>query len=253
MLERARRRVECLEEAVVDGRLGAGERVQERGLPDVRVPGEGDRRHARSLSLLSPSGPLPAQSAQASLHQGDPVARKPAVRLQLALAGASRPHATAEPLQVVPQSAHPRQVVLELRELDLQLSLRTRGVLGKDVEDQLRAIDDACLERVLERPLLRRAQLLVDEEHLRAGRRVRVLELGELALADERPRIRTSTVLDDLADGRDAGGARELTELGELRLTVDTLCEDSYDEPALRLRPWCRVGLACSHGRIMPR
>ena len=96
-------------------------------------------------------------------------------------------------------------------------------------------------------------QLLVDEEHLRAGCRVRVLELGELALADERPRIRTSTVLDDLADGRDAGGARELTELGELRLTVDPFREDSYDEPALRLRPWCRVGLACSHGRIMPR
>ena len=47
VLERARRRIERLEQAVVDGRLGPGERVQERRLADVRVAGECDRR-ARS-------------------------------------------------------------------------------------------------------------------------------------------------------------------------------------------------------------
>ena len=41
------------------------------------------------------------------------------------------------------------------------------GVLGEDVEDQLRAVDDARLQRVLERPLLRRSELVVDEERPR--------------------------------------------------------------------------------------
>ena len=64
--------------------------------------------------------------------------------------------------------AHPRQVVLELRELDLELALGADGVLGEDVEDQLRAVDDARRERVLERALLGRVELVVDDEHVGA-------------------------------------------------------------------------------------
>src|SRR4029079_4073008 len=40
--ERSRRRVERLEEAILDGDLGAGERVQQRRLADVRVSRERD-------------------------------------------------------------------------------------------------------------------------------------------------------------------------------------------------------------------
>ena len=57
---------------------------------------------------------------------------------------------------MLPHAAHAREVVLELRELDLQLPLGAPRVLGEDVEDQLRAVDDARAELVLERPLLRR-------------------------------------------------------------------------------------------------
>ena len=62
---------------------------------------------------------------------------------------------------MLPHASHARDVVLELRELDLELALGADGVLGEDVEDQLRAIDDARRERVLEAPLLRRRQLIV--------------------------------------------------------------------------------------------
>jgi hypothetical protein len=57
---------------------------------------------------------------------------------------------------VLPHAAHPREVVLELRELDLKLSLGAVGVLGEDVQDQLRAVDDACFQRILQASLLRR-------------------------------------------------------------------------------------------------
>ena len=44
-----------------------------------------------------------------------------------------------------------------------------------------------------------------------------LLELRELALADERARVRTRAMLDDLADGRDARRARELAQLRRAR------------------------------------
>ena len=52
--EPAGRRVERLEEPVLDRDVGAGEGVQERRLADVRVPGEGDRRRLGALPLLAP-------------------------------------------------------------------------------------------------------------------------------------------------------------------------------------------------------
>ena len=71
--------------------------------------------------------------------------------------------AAAEALEVLPHATHARQVVLELGELDLELSLGARRVLGEDVEDQLRPVDDACGQGILERALLRRLELAVDE------------------------------------------------------------------------------------------
>ena len=69
--------------------------------------------------------------------------------------------------------AHARQVVLELCQLDLELSLGGHGMLGEDVEDQLRPVDDARLEGVLEEALLRRVELVVDEQALGLGSRRR--------------------------------------------------------------------------------
>ena len=60
-------------------------------------------------------------------------------------------------------------------------------------------------------------------------------------------------VLDDLVDRSDPGGARELPQLRELHAAVRALRIDAHEEPALRLRPWCGIGLARSHCEIMPR
>ena len=111
---------------------------------------------------------------------------------------------------MLPHAPHARQVVLELRELDLELSLGRHRVLGEDVEDQLRAVDDARVERVLERPLLRRVELVVDEQHLGARLLVLALQLFELALSDVRPTVGPAAVLDELADRLDARGPGEL-------------------------------------------
>src|SRR5581483_1831274 len=95
---------------------------------------------------------------QTSPQDRDPPARHAAVGFELGLAWATRADAAAEPLQVLPHAAHAREVVFELGELDLQLPLGARRMLREDVEDELRAVEHARVECVLEEPLLRRIE-----------------------------------------------------------------------------------------------
>ena len=60
-------------------------------------------------------------------------------------------------------------------------------------------------------------------------------------------------MLDELADGHDARSPGELAELSELVGAVGALRVHADEEPALRLRPGCGIGLARSHREIMPR
>ena len=184
----------------------------------------------------------------------DPPVREPTVGLELRLAGPACADAgsdgtgtATEPLEVLPHPAHPRQVVLELRELDLELALGARGVLGEDVEDQLRPVDDPRVERVLERPLLRRIELAVDEEHLRRSPCVLGLELLELALADIGARIGARSLLDELGDGLDESRPGELLQLGQLVVGVGALRKECQHEPPLGLSARLRFWLTRRH------
>src|SRR3954451_23272532 len=80
---------------------------------------------------------------EAAAQRGDALARETAVGLDLGLAGsAGERRAASDALEVGPQPAHPREVVLELRELDLELALGRVRVSGEDVEDHRGAVDD---------------------------------------------------------------------------------------------------------------
>ena len=255
VLETARGRVERLEEAILDGDVRVGQRVEQRRLARVRVAGERDRRDRRALALLAPRAALARDLGEAALEDRDPAPREPAVGLELRLARAARPHAgaeraaaAAEPFEVLPGPAHARQVVLELCELDLELSLGADGVLGEDVEDQLRPVDDPRLERVLEVALLRRLELVVDDQRVGSELLERLLDLFDLALAHVRPHGRACAVLDDRSHGLDARGAGELLHLGELLRVVHAWNENRQNKPTLELRGRLRV----RHAMIMP-
>ena len=180
-------------------------------------------------------------------------AREPAVCLELSLAGAARPHsptdcrrgASGEPLEVLPEAAHAREVVLELGKLDLELALGAPRVLGEDVQDQLRAVDDPRIQRVLEVALLRRGQLVVDEERLRSRFAVCALQLLELPLADVRAAVGTVAVLHQQADRLDARCPRELAQLGDLGGLLGARGEHGHEESPLRLPSRRGVWRAC--------
>src|SRR5262249_2980100 len=159
---------------------------------------------------------LALELREAPLEQRDPASCLAAVALELGLAGAARADAAAEPLEMLPHAPHARQVVLELRQLHLELALGSHRVLREDVQDQLRSVDDARVQGVLEEALLDRVELIVDEQGFGAERVVALLQLLELALADVGPPHGSSAVLHDAADRLDPGCARELLDFGEL-------------------------------------
>ena len=105
--------------------------------------------------------------AQAPAQREDAVAREAPVGLDLRLARPARADPAAEALEVRPQAAHAREVVLELGELDLELALGGPGVAGEDVEDDLGAVDDRDLERRSSVALLARGELVVARDHVR--------------------------------------------------------------------------------------
>ena len=109
-------------------------------------------------------------------------------------------------------------------------------MLGEDVEDQLRAVDDPRLQGVLEEPLLHRIQLVVDEQALRIHGGEALLQLLELALADVGALRRPRAVLHDAADRLDAGRPGELFDLCELGVGVFPLGQNREDQSPLWLR-----------------
>ena len=117
---------------------------------------------------------------------------------------------------MAPQSPHTREVVLELRELDLELALGAAGVRGEDVEDHGRAIDDRKTERLLEVALLACSELVVAGDEVRVARLGRGLCLPHLARTEVGVRVRMSAALHELADDRHPCRSQQLAELGDV-------------------------------------
>ena len=80
----------------------------------------------------------------------DAVARAAAVDLQLGLAGPAAADAAGQARHHRALLVEPRERVLELRQLDLQLAVAAPRALCEDVEDELRAVDRLETGRVLE-------------------------------------------------------------------------------------------------------
>jgi succinyl-diaminopimelate desuccinylase len=258
VLEAARGGIERLEQPVADRDTRLGECVEERRLAGVRVAGERHRRRLRPPPFLAPDVALPAELAQPFAKERDASPREAPVRFELRLAGAAGADsgaetagAAAEPLEVLPHAPHTREVVFELRKLDLELSLGADGMLGEDVEDQLGSIDDPRLEGVLERPLLGGAQLGVDEQHLRACVAVLLFQLFDLSLAHVRARVGKAPMLDNPAHGLDSGRPCELFELRELIGSVGAGSEHSKHEPTLGLGRPGAIGLSHRHSPVI--
>ena len=119
------------------------------------------------------------------------------------------------------RSDEPRQQVLELRELDLQLAFPRSRAPREDVEDELRAIDDLAPHRLLEVAQLRRAQLVVEDDDVGAELVARRGQRLHLAAAEKGRGIRLRPILQHAEDDRRAGGRCEAGELVERMFGIE--------------------------------
>jgi len=110
-------------------------------------------------------------------------------------------------------SRKPRQHVVELGQFNLQPALTCSRPAGEDIENELRAVDDLDLQLFFQIALLRRRQILIENDYRRAGRGDGSRQLANLSRSDERGGLDLVACLDvTLGDaGPDARG-----EFGQL-------------------------------------
>src|SRR5690606_29886893 len=199
----------------------AGEGVEQARLARVRVPGDGDPGHPVAGAGLALGLAGDGELRQLTAELGDLRANAATIGLELGLTGAAQPHAAVRAGAAAGLAAHgltpaaqTRQEVLQLRELDLGLALGALGVLREDVEDQRRAVDDLDVDGLLQGDQLAGRELAVADHRVGAERLDDVLELADLAGADEGARVGPNAALDEAVDDLGPGGLGQRGELG---------------------------------------
>ena len=167
--------------------------------------------------------------------------------------GPARPDPALGPRQVGPQLGQPRQLVLELGQLDLEAALVGLGVEGEDVEDQPAAVDDLDVEQLLEGALLGRRQLVVGDEDVEAGLALGRDEILGLALADVPVGVDVAAVLPFRADHLGARGRGQVGELGERVLRGPAVLGAGVDGDQEGLLDGRREvdQMVCGHGGVV--
>src|SRR5271165_291391 len=107
-----------------------------------------------------------------------------AVGLQLGFTGTAGADTAAELRHLRASASQPGQQVFQLRELNLKLAFTGSCMAGEDVEDELRAVDDADFQSALKIALLRRRKLVVEDRQLAVSGCEGALQLLDLAATD---------------------------------------------------------------------
>jgi len=115
-----------------------------------------------------------------------------------------------------------RQHVFKLSELDLELALASAGVAGKNIEDELRAIEDATGQRGFEIAQLRGRKVVIEENQIGLRRGGDGSDLFDFSGADERGGIGTRAALDEFGSHLATGAQEQFAKLGERFFDVKT-------------------------------
>ena len=210
----ARRGVEGREHLVGDVRLGAGQRPQQGALARVRIADDGQDGDGAAPPPLPPVPALRRELLQFAFEPGQALAGAAAVDFELRLARPPPPDAAGEPRQRdLGPLREPRQQVLELGQLHLQLAVAGGRVLREDVEDELGAVDHPQLHALAEVAGLRGGQVLVDDHEVHVVLEGADDQIVQLAGAEHGPGVDPGPGLGHHVDDLDAGRAGQLAQL----------------------------------------
>jgi hypothetical protein len=138
-----------------------------------------------------------------------------AIGFKLRFTGATCPDAAAELRHLNASSGKARQHVFKLCQFNLQLAFSAAGMAGKNIKNELGAIDDPRIYFFFNIALLGRRKLMIDENQIGINGNHSTGDFLELTFADERGGIRTVTMLDKFSGDLRAGGKDQLAKLSQ--------------------------------------
>ncbi len=165
--------------------------MNRRGFSGVGVADDGENREAQTPAGLAPLPAFVPHPGQVLLQPVEAVPEAPAVHLQLGFAGAPAADAAHEPGEGVAFAHQPGQEIFHLGHLHLELAFPAAGPLGKEVQDELGAVNDLEFGEVGDGAHLGGAELGVEHQHV--GPQLEGLDdqFRKLALAHEEARSRS--------------------------------------------------------------
>ena len=223
--------------------IGTGQHVEQGRLAGVGVAD--DRRGFKG-------GPTPARPLLVALRAdlldlpvevAHPFPDAPALHFDLLLAKPTAgPHSPTTPadLAVVGIGAdQPRQQVMQPRRFDLEPALVRARVLGKDLEDDLRAIENPGLDLELEVALLARAEVFIADHDVEFALQLQVAQRSDLAHAEEMRRVDLGSPLHVGAHDLGPRSPREVGKLGHL--VAHPLWSGARQQDPDEIRPLART------------
>ena len=157
-IEAPHRRVERREQQVLGGDLRAGQAIEQRRFPGIRIPDQRNDRigHAPARLAMQRAGALDVVELPA--QPGDALADQPAVDFELALArSAEKSETAALAFEMRPRPDQPRTLVRQCRQFDLQAAFMSARAGAENLEDQAGAVDNLGLPAPFQIALLHRA------------------------------------------------------------------------------------------------
>src|SRR5436190_18819001 len=148
---------------------------------------------------------------QIARNPGNAILNAPAIRFQLGFTFTAA-HADASLLarQVTPEPGESRQQMLKLRQFDLQLAFATARALGKDIQNQRRAVENFAIENFLEVSALSWRKFIVEDNRIDIGAATMQCEFIRLAFANESSSTGSRHLLQAIAYDFGSGGGSQL-------------------------------------------
>ena len=203
------------EEQVFGKDLAPGQGVEQGGFAGIGVTDDGDDRHAGLDPLAAALVAAPGELLQLPLQAGDAVTDTTAVGLQFGLARSAPTDAAHQPRHLHTPPGQARQQIFELGQFHLDLAVQAFGPAGKDIEDQLAAIDDLQFGHGSDGTDLGRRQFLVENQHGGAPLEGSDDNVAHLALTHQEAGVEIPRALDEAVQGFNAGGPGQFAQFGD--------------------------------------
>ena len=205
-------------------------------LPDIGVADDRGVRHRRAFAILALRGARAAHCFQLALEPVDLQSDFPLVLLELAFAFALRADAAALLAEVTPRARQSRQRIFHARQIDLDARFARLRARAENIENDFLPVDHRHAGELLPVALLRRAQLIVENEHVALELLREIDDLLRLARADQIARMLFAMMHQHPLDDRNAE-------------RVDQFFQ--FLEQALRIRLLARVDVRADEKRAL--